>query len=335
MTDFVSFPELSIIVPVYNAEKQLQRCLDSISSQSYQNFECILVNDGSTDQSGQICDAYMEKDPRFRVCHKQNGGVSSARNAGIKASRGQFLAFVDSDDALLPDYLAHLVSDARKYNADLVVAGHTLILNDVHTRISAVTGTCVCSPANEVDECFSRALATGILNTCWGKLFRRDAIQGCCFDETISWGEDTVFVLNCLRAGTVVRFSTWNEYLYYYTPGGLEGTFNIKKTTFLIRYYRELFEFSQRMFSNSECWQRAVDIKVSQEILRIIFALSGQKVTLRQKKQYLDVLFSDKAVNRRFTRGVALDDNPGFLKLLARFHTASVWMAFLAVRDMK
>ena len=101
-------PEISIIIPVYKAEKYLRRCLDSVLSQTLSNWECILVDDGSPDQSGAICDEYAAKDSRFRVIHKPNGGVSSARNEGLDTAKGEFICFIDSDDWVGPKYLEHL-----------------------------------------------------------------------------------------------------------------------------------------------------------------------------------------------------------------------------------
>lgn len=97
--------KISVIVPVYNCEKYITRCLDSILSQTFQNFECIVVDDGSTDGSSTICDKYAEQDARFTVIHQKNGGVSAARNAGIDACKGEWLAFVDSDDWCEPNML--------------------------------------------------------------------------------------------------------------------------------------------------------------------------------------------------------------------------------------
>ena len=91
-------PKISVIVPVYKAEAYLDRCIESILAQTYTDFELILVNDGSPDNCGAICDEYAEKDPRVRVIHKENGGVSTARNAGLAAATGEFIAFVDPDD---------------------------------------------------------------------------------------------------------------------------------------------------------------------------------------------------------------------------------------------
>lgn len=114
---------VSVIVPVYNVEQYLPRCVDSILAQTYENLEVILVDDGTKDASDKLCDAYAEQDPRVKVIHKENGGLSSARNAGIDIARGEYLAFVDSDDWVEPDTYGCMLELARKYDVKLVCAG--------------------------------------------------------------------------------------------------------------------------------------------------------------------------------------------------------------------
>lgn len=120
---------LSIIVPVYNVERYLNRCIDSILSQSFQDFELILVNDGSIDESGRICDKYAQIDKRIRVIHKENGGVSQARNVAISVAIGKYIAFVDSDDYISPNMYENLVSTAINTNADIVKCGFIVFDN--------------------------------------------------------------------------------------------------------------------------------------------------------------------------------------------------------------
>ena len=114
---------ISVIVPVYNVEPYLCRCVDSILAQTYENLEIILVDDGATDRSGAICDEYARKDPRIRVIHKENGGLSSARNAGIDGATGDYLAFVDSDDWIDPETYAYLLGLIKKYDVKLSYTG--------------------------------------------------------------------------------------------------------------------------------------------------------------------------------------------------------------------
>ncbi len=112
---------ISIVIPVYNVEGELDRCLDSVLGQTYGNLEVILVDDGSTDGSGRLCDEAVARDGRVRVIHKENGGLSSARNAGLRAATGDWLLYVDSDDAIMPDACEALLDAARESGADLVI----------------------------------------------------------------------------------------------------------------------------------------------------------------------------------------------------------------------
>ena len=116
-------PFISIVVPVYNVERYLPRCIESILRQTYTNFELILVDDGTPDRSGIICDRYAERDSRIRVIHKENGGVSTARNTGIDAAKGEWITFVDSDDWVSDEYLKTLTTHLHNNSYDLVIGG--------------------------------------------------------------------------------------------------------------------------------------------------------------------------------------------------------------------
>ena len=115
--------KISIIVPIYNVEKYLRKCIDSILNQSYDNLQIILVDDGSPDNCPKICDEYLNKDNRIQVIHKSNGGLSSARNAGIKVANGKYIAFIDSDDYIELNMIEKLVNAIEKSNADLCICG--------------------------------------------------------------------------------------------------------------------------------------------------------------------------------------------------------------------
>ena len=124
---------ISVIVPIYNVENYLRMCLDSIQNQTYKNFECLLINDGSPDNSAEICREYVAKDSRFRYFEKENGGVSSARNLGIECSEGVYITFVDSDDWVEPDYLEVLYSIIVQEKADISVSTY----KQFNTKVSA------------------------------------------------------------------------------------------------------------------------------------------------------------------------------------------------------
>ena len=125
---------ISIIVPVYNVEQHLEKCINSIKCQTYQNIEIILANDGSTDHSGAICDRYASLDPRVRVIHKQNGGLSDARNAGIEIASGRYFMFVDSDDTITPDTIEKLYTAATEHDCQIAVCNIVRIYDDGTTE---------------------------------------------------------------------------------------------------------------------------------------------------------------------------------------------------------
>lgn len=168
----MSKPLISVIVPVYNVEKYLGKCVDSILAQTYENLEIILVEDGTGDGCGAICDAYAAQDPRVRVIHKENGGLSSARNAGMDIARGEYFGFVDSDDWIEPETYETLLNLAEKYDADLVSGSRY--------DVAEPTGERTLGLHHEKEECISAMEMLGRVfvwdgcdSAAWDKLYRR------------------------------------------------------------------------------------------------------------------------------------------------------------------
>ena len=190
-------PIVSVIVPVYKAEKYLRKCVDSILTQTFRDFEVILVDDGSPDRSGAICDEYARKDPRVRVFHKENGGVSSARNKGIDEARGGWLVFIDSDDWITVDYLEGLAAHAKE-GALYVCKGY--YSNPKGSELWQYFGISNENVGKSVQEQLEKAEEFHVTNSPWIKLFSADVVRRnkIRFDERISLGEDHVFVLDYL-----------------------------------------------------------------------------------------------------------------------------------------
>lgn len=161
-------PVISVIVPVYMVEAYIRQCLDSLAAQTYQDIEFILVDDGSPDGCPAICDAYAAADPRFRVIHKANGGLSDARNAGIEQARGQWLGFVDSDDWVAPDFYQYLLEGALSTNADVVVSEYY----NVWDKTAKATNRASIRTF-EGDSSLQALLMLRIGNYAWNKLYRR------------------------------------------------------------------------------------------------------------------------------------------------------------------
>ena len=205
---------ISIIVPIYNAEKYLHCCVDSILAQTFLDFELILINDGSKDASGKICDEYAQKDARIRVFHKENGGGASARNLGIENAIGEWIIFVDSDDFIPFGALQYLSENNFE---DLVVGGYR---NHYSDELIVPTHEKEVIDIYSFKEFLSQNLNMSIFRTPWCKLFKRDIIdrENLRFDDSLVFGEDTVFVTTYLLYCKSIRIN--NKYCYnYYNIG--------------------------------------------------------------------------------------------------------------------
>ncbi|MBR3041006.1 MAG: glycosyltransferase family 2 protein [Lachnospiraceae bacterium] len=200
---------VTVIIPVYNGIKTLQKCVDSVISQTYSDLEIILINDGSTDSSESLCDTFPEKDSRIRVLHVKNEGVSSARNNGIKNAKGEYITFVDADDYVEPEYVEKLVSAIEKEGCILASCNSYDVKGDRVTKRD-LPGEEKCSIKEYIDNTFYCRAEGG---TCWGKLFRTEKI-GELFRE-YNYCEDIFFVFDYLigREGYV---SVIPDYLYHY-----------------------------------------------------------------------------------------------------------------------
>lgn len=192
---------VSIIVPVYNMQCSVSACIDSILSQTYKDFEVLLVDDGSSDASGRICDDYAEKDSRVRVFHKANAGVSSARNVGLDNANGEWIAFVDSDDYIQENYLYYLVNSDL---ADLII-GSSIAINNDNPRTDTVLGSLKEGLYKTPSPIIQKYLSRTEFKVPWGKLFRRSLLSTLRFDVEMKVGEDVHFMLRFLNYATSIR----------------------------------------------------------------------------------------------------------------------------------
>ena len=213
---------VSIIVPAYNIEPYLERCITSILAQTYKNFEVILVDDGSTDGSSALCDSYRQQDDRITVIHKKNGGLVSARKVGLEAAQGEYIGFVDGDDWIEPQMYEHLIKLAEEHQADIVLGGS---LEDVNGQIENKTNrlkTGIYDKERLRKEvypymlCAENFFSMGIQPYIWNKLVRRDLAQECVMavDERIRVGEDVAAVMPMLLKADKAVISAYCDYHY-------------------------------------------------------------------------------------------------------------------------
>ena len=202
---------VSIIIPVYQAKEYLNKCIESIISQTYSEWEIILVDDGSTDGSDFICDEYANKNNRIKVIHKSNGGVSSARNAGIEASIGDYIMFVDSDDYIAPMLCEDLVKYADDA-VDIVVSGFIEDYGE-KSRINKLCDVEKCT-VSQLKEKFDFYYSLAFLNSPCAKLYKGDVLKKIRFRDDMLMGEDFLFNLECYKSATNIKFVPIAGYYY-------------------------------------------------------------------------------------------------------------------------
>ena len=188
-------PSLSVIVPVYNVEAFLPVCIDSILTQTLQDLELILIDDGSPDRCGAICDEYAVTDPRVKVIHQKNSGVSAARNAGLKVASGAYIGFVDPDDWIAPEMFASLLMAAQEHHAQIAVCGFTFCDEFGRTKYNQAV------PEGLYDQDALLMSIYGMPNKLHGsmcnKLFSRTVLEDVWFIESVAIGEDWLLLYEC------------------------------------------------------------------------------------------------------------------------------------------
>ena len=237
-------PKVSVIVPVYGAEAYLDQCVGSVLNQRFEDWELILVDDGSPDNSPGICDSWAKKDDRVRVIHKENGGVSSARNAGLDAAYGQFITFLDSDDFLDGNFLGNAVEEAEKFGLDIYAAGIVFFSTEEKQRIETVKQT-ICSNCNQIDEGdICHLLEKNYISSCCGKLLRAAYIEEYRFKCGCAFGEDLQFVFSLIKKSGKIKAVPEAYYYYRNNPDSATKHFSEKKIKDVIATYEYLNDFA-------------------------------------------------------------------------------------------
>lgn len=256
-------PVVSIIVPVYNAEKTIGRCIESILSQTFRDFELILLDDGSTDSSGAVCDGFAVEDDRIRVIHKENSGVSDTRNLGITLARGEYLQFLDSDDWITPDATGLFMRSAVENQADMVIADFYRVIGERVSQKGAIEDDGLLDRA-AFAACMMKNPADFYYGVLWNKLFKRSIIEEhqLKMDASISWCEDFMFNLEYIRHVKSIYVLKVPVYYYVKTKGSLVSQGNsVKKTIQMKRmvftYYND---FYKDIFSEEEYEKRRMQI---------------------------------------------------------------------------
>ena len=251
--------KISVIVPVYNVEAYLERCVESILHQTYTNFELILINDGSTDSSGKICDDLANQYENIKVYHIENAGVSNARNMGIQLATGSWVTFIDSDDFVTQDYLATLASAVEGLNVGFVIAPLHHIKNGIVTDLSPHSGKTELWSTEETMKELLMTTRTSFFPV--AKLFKRDLLADEKFNTNYHLAEDALFLTELLlktRCSSVFI----DKPIYYYDHREGSATTSVNRYVFdTIEVYKQIIAQVSQIFPNlkyelinRECW---------------------------------------------------------------------------------
>lgn len=270
---------ISIIVPVYNVEKYLTECVDSIVNQSYKNLEIILVDDGSTDNSGYMCDQFARKDLRIRVFHKVNGGVSDARNYGLKVAKGDYIGFVDSDDSIELDMYENLLKLCIENEVKLSCSkfeekcDKKIDKRGIRSEIKEVLLS-----AEELLKCIIWGDDTVVLTVAvWNRLYHRDIIKGVEFPKGKDYGEELVFTTKVvLNAGQCAYTS---KELYHY---------RIRKDSIIHSYYG--YNYNPRIISD------LLTLQVEQ--IELLYTYEKKELARIARVKYYQGLLRIYSINR-------------------------------------
>lgn len=257
-------PKVSIIIPVYNVAEYLKQCLDSIYSQVKDNYEVILIDDGSSDNSGKICDEYAANDNRIIVIHKENGGLSDARNAGIKIATKEYIYFVDSDDWLAPNAISTLLDFAIENNCEVVQSGLYYAYNDYLLYDNSRKSPFILNREQAMKELIKNDY---IKNFAWGKLYKTEIVKKHLFVKGVYF-EDSYWQHHIIHETS--NYGVIPTPLYYYRQRNesISGTFSLKILDLLKGYERRLLFISMKypQYTNlmaKKLWEITANILIS------------------------------------------------------------------------
>lgn len=276
-------PLISIIVSVYDVELYIHRCIDSILAQTFIDFELILVDDGSPDNSGGICDEYAKCDERVSVIHKQNGGLSSARNAGIEAAKGEYLVFVDSDDVIHPQFLQILYCAFEKSNVDIAMGRLCRFKDDTDLQKMQMVQDVFFNYCNglEILNClFDKEEFIPIFVSVCGKLFKRRLFEEIRFPEGRLF-EDEFITYRLYYLANMVGFIDKNMYYYFVNASGITQNLSIQK-----RFDEYDAQWERLEFLRSQQLKSLYD----KALLRFLKTAQWDLIACRNKSQLYDTL---------------------------------------------
>ena len=332
-------PLVSIIVPVYKVESYIGVCIKSIQAQTCTDWELILVDDGSPDSSGQICDDYAAKDSRIVVVHRPNGGVSAARNDALKIAKGKYLSFVDSDDHVLPTYL----SDMLEHEADVVVTGY---INRYEPPIKEefrrpIDGDRIYSEENRNLIC---GLADVEMDYRWlgpaAKLYLRTIISKhkILFDESLSYGEDHLFNMDFGRHVRSIAFLNRYNYVYMHREAPSLTNRRVQSKLmldYIIKLYAKRKEYECSVCDGNEKYKKFINVELVKYYWQTVYSLLNEQQTSNKSRSeiicsVLKLLPQNVLFDTQYKLPITYHYLRGIYKILP-IHTATIISRLLIV----
>ena len=266
-------PIISIIVPVYKVEQYLSRCIDSILNQTFQDFELILVDDGSPDNCGEICDKYALKDNRIKVIHKENGGLSDARNAGLEIATGEYISFVDSDDVVHPQMYTRLYDLLQRTDAEIAQCEYTRFDKEIEFQsLSGDAEEIICTNVEALDLLIE---SNRFVPPVWNKLYKRELFSNIRFPKG-KIHEDEFTTYKLFYAANKIVYIDLPMYSYFINNGGIMRNLNIEHKFHWIEAIEERNSFFQ------SCGLESLYLKSSKKLF--FHLLKTRYIILRNKK---------------------------------------------------
>jgi glycosyltransferase involved in cell wall biosynthesis len=292
--------EVSIIVPIYNSERYLDKCITSILNQEFTDFELILVNDGSKDNSQKICDMYAEKDDRIVVKHVKNEGVSSARNTGINLARGRYITFIDSDDFIQSDYILELHKNIIINSAQLSICAIKVFTDKVEKELNVGNGILDFNDVNK--QLFLKLNQKFLLYAPYSKLYITEIIKAnkIRFDNQISYGEDLIF--NFMYYKCINKVSITDTTAYYYVQDNTESlSKKYRKDRFLMakRIHLTLLDFFNEINLTDKQSYQLLYGRLFDDVYNSLFLINDQNFSrgLLNRFKYINSILKDNEIN--------------------------------------
>lgn len=291
---------LSVIIPIYNAQKEIGYLLEDIQKQTYINFEVIMIDDGSSDQSGMICQAVSAEDQRFTYIYQDNGGVSSARNHGLKEARGKYISFLDADDRIPKDRFEKMINIVEQKDGDLVIGHYIITMKDGQFPYSKWQSDLKGEQTVEaLIKDYAKSMSGFYYGVIWNKLYKQRIIAEykIQFDESMSWGEDLLFNLQYFSRISNCIYLSENIYEYCYTENSLLSDHHIYQEEIDIIRYKNIVQLGSILSEK--------DYKVYKKYANIFLL---ESVIRQMSKKTSGVGFRDKAAYQSFVKYLSLPE---------------------------